>query len=311
MSGNDETLDAITGSAHVPSHFDQLDMTYRLRMRAFVAICAPAVFASLEARLRMMALRKRGYAAIMYYLDFTSGATPLAFGRGITNEHSAELYRSVTDADGNPADTGTQRVLLDTRNVLKSRARSHGPEALGYDDGSGEVIEAGRAEIVHVITRPLAPPGERQVTAVPEELRRLQEHRWQRPWPSAERLSVPPAGYARVAVGAAEERLDVWGMPNTDINQHVNVQEYVMGAENQFTRLLHAAGLPVAQHHIARARLVFRKPFFPGEAYRLRAELWRRGEHTRMHAGFYPDADGGGERPSAFVACDGLLEDSA
>lgn len=308
MSQNDDRLDALTGSAHVPSHFDHLDMHYRLRMRAFVGLCMPSVFASLEAHLKMMSLRKRGYAAIMYYLDFTSGTTPLAFGRGVTNEHTLRLYRSSGDgANGG----GIGRLFFCTRNVLKARARSHGPEALGFDDGSGELIEAGTAEILHVITRPLAPPGERQVAAVPEELRRLHEHRWQRPWPSPETLGVAPEGYARVDAGAAHERTDVWGLPNTDINQHVNVQEYVMGAENQFTRLLHVAGLPVARHHIARAQLVFRKPFFPGESYRVRAELWRRDERTRMHAGFYPDADGGGERPSAFVVFEGVIEDEA
>lgn len=308
MSPSNGPLDALTGSAHVASHFDHLDMSYRLRMRAFVGLCMPSVFASLEAHLRMMSLRKRGYAAIMYYLDFTSGTTPLAFGRGVTNEHSLMLYRSITDRSGNPADQGLERVLFCTSNVLKSRARSHGPEALGFDDGTGELIEAGTAEIIHVITRPLAPPGERQVTSVPEELQRLREHRWQQPWPSAETLGVAPEGYERIELGPVQERTDVWGLPNTDINQHVNVVEYVMGAENQFTRLLHAAGLPVARHHIGRARLVFRKPFFPGEQYRLRAELWRGGDRTRMHAGFYPDDASSDARASAFVAFDGRLE---
>src|SRR5690606_19085499 len=150
---------------------------------------------------------------------------PLAFGRGITNEHSTRLFRSVTARAGNPAERGVERFLLCSHNLLRSKARSHGPEALGLDDGTRPAIEAGTAEIVHVLTRPLAPPGERQVTALPEELRRLREHRWERPWPTPESLSVPPEGYERVTLGPAEERADVWGLPNTDINQHVNATE--------------------------------------------------------------------------------------
>lgn len=308
MSQSDP-IDALSGAGNVPSHFDHLDMTYRLRMRAFVGICMPPIFSGLEARLKMMSLRKKGYASIMFYLDFTSGATPIAFGRGLTNEHTLKLYRSVTDANNQPAGRGTERLLFVSHSVIKARARSHGPEALGYDDGTGEIIEAGRAEIRHVITRPLAPPAERQVTAVPEELRALREHAWDQPWPSVEGLSAVPEGYERFDAGAWQERTDVWGLPNTDINQHVNVQEYIMGAENQFTRLLLAAGLPVARHHIGRARLLFRKPFFPGEGYLLRAQLYRRGDQTRMHGGFYLLEDQQpSPRPSAYVAFEGAIQ---
>lgn len=309
MSQVKQPLDALTGAGQSPAHFDLLDMTYRLRIRAFVGICMPPIFSSLNQHLKMMELRRKGIAPIMFHLDFRSGATPIAFGRGVTNEHTLKLYRSIADANGQPVANGTERLMLVSQSVIRAKARSHGPETLGYDDGSGDIIEAGSAEIMHVITKPVSAPGERQVTTIPEELRVLAEHRWQKPIPSVEAMSVAPAGYTRVDVGAWRERIDVWGMPNTDINQHVNVQEYVMGAENQFSRVLHGAQLAVSKHRISRARLLFRKPFFPGQAYALRSQLYRRGDETQMQAGFHVLENGEpAARPSAFVVFDGVIE---
>lgn len=310
MSYAQQPLDFISGIGKSPAHFDILDMMYRLRMRAFVGLCMPPIFAGLEQHLKMMPLRRSGYAPVMFFLDFRSGLTPIAFGRALQSEFSLRMYRSITDANNQPAVEGTERLLFDCHVTLQGKARSHGPETLGFDDGSGEMIEAGSAEIMHVITRPVASAGDRQVKSVPEELRVLREHRWDKPLPSVENLGVPPKDYERLAAGLWEERRDTWGIPNTDINQHVNVLEYITGGENQFSRLLHGAGLPVAKHHISRARLLFRKPFFPGQTYLIRSELYRRDRATQMHAGFYLlDGEEASPKASSFVVYDGLLGD--
>lgn len=302
-------LDALTGVTELAPHFDHLDMSYRLRMRAFVGMCMPPIFTSLNEHLQMMSLRRSGIAPISFYLDFAAGAIPIAFGRALANEQTIRLYRNITDENNQPARAGAERLMFVSRSIIKGRARTHGHDALGFDDGAGAVVEAGTAEIMHVITKPLAGPGERQVTALPEELRVLKEHRWEKPLPSVQNLGTPPEGYERVDAGAWQERAGVWGMPNTDINQHVNVQEYVMGGENQFSRLLHAARLPVVRHRISRARLLFRKPFFPGEPYVIRAQLYRRGKLTQMQAGFYLTESGqASPRPSSFVVFDGIIE---
>ena len=309
MTDIDRPLDALTGVAEFTPHFDHLDMTYRLRMRAFIGICMPPLFATLNAHVQMMALRKSGIAPISFYLDLTSGAAPLAFSRPLTNEYAIKLYRSITDENNQPARAGTERLASVARSILTGRARTHGPEALGFDDGTGAAVEAGTAEIMHVLTRPTAPPGERQVTTVPEEFRVLKEHRWEKPWPAVANLRVPPEGYELVDAGAWQERVSVWGLPNTDINQHVNVQEYIMGGENHFTRLLHGAHLPAAAHRIARARLLFRKPFFPGQAYAIRAQLYLCGKLTHMQAGFHlMDGERPNPQPSSFVVFDGVIE---
>lgn len=310
MRQPDSPLDFITGGSDSPSHFDHLDMRYRLRIRAYVGICMPPIFMSLNKHIRMMDLRKRGVASIMFYLDFTNGNVPVAFGRRITTEHTLGLYRSITDADNQPAREGTQRLMLVSNSRIMARERTHGHEMLGYDDGSGALVEAGTAEILHVLTRPVSAPGERQVAEVPQELGGLREHSWEKPLPSVDNLGEPPPGFELMDPGPWRERTDVWGLPNTDINQHVNVQEYITGAENQFSRVLHGAGLAVAKHHISRARLVFRKPFFPGQEYIVRSQLYRHDNLTQMQAGFHLLERGQpAERPSAFVVFDGGIDE--
>jgi hypothetical protein len=300
-------LDALTGVSDVSATFDHLDMSYRLRMRAFIGICMPPIFATMNSHFGMMALRAQGIAPIMFFLDFQGGPTPIAFGRKLTVEHRLQLFRSIADADHQPASEGTQRLLLVSESSIRARARTLGPEALGFDDGSGPLVEAGTARIMHVITRPVAGPADRQVTEVPPAMSALCEQLWQHPFPSVEGLGTPPAGLDLQR--DTEQSSGVWGLPNTDINQHVNVQEYIMGAENQFSRLLHDAALPVDRHRIRRARLLFRKPFFPGQPYTVRAQLYRRGGETQMHAGFHlQSGTQPSPRPNAFAVYDGLIE---
>jgi len=309
MSQQSALLDAITGGGDTPSQFDHIDMSYRLRIRAYVGICMPPIFMSLNEHLKMMEMRKQGIASIMFYLDFVNGATPIAFGRKLRTSHTLKLYRSITDRNNQPTSSGTERLMFVSDSIITARARSHGSESLGFDDGSGAIVEAGRARILHVLTKPVAPPSERQVTVVPESLQNLKEYTWNEPLPSVESMSEPPAGYTRVDAGPWAERHDVWGMPNTDINQHTNVQEYIMGGENQFTRALRGAGLPVERHRIDRARFLFRKPFFPGQEYMIRAQLYQRDARTHMQAGYYLLDNGAATtRASTFVVFDGTIE---
>ena len=303
------TLDAITGGGDTPSQFDHIDMTYRLRIRAYVGICMAPIFMSLNEHLKMMEMRKQGIASIMFYLDFANGATPIAFGRRLRTKHTLKLYRSITDKNNQPVRSGTERLMFGSESIITARARSHGSETLGFDDGSGPIVEAGRAQILHVLTKPVAAANERQVTAMPESLRNLKEHAWDQALPSVEGLSQAPSGYQRVDVGTWAQRSDVWGMPNTDINQHVNVQEYIMGGENQFSRVLRGAGLPLETHRISRAQFLFRKPFFPGQEYLIRAQLFRRDNLTQMQAGYHLlEGTTPNPRASTFVVFDGTVD---
>jgi len=166
---------------------------------------------------------------------------------------------------------------------------------------------------LHVITRPVAPPGERQVLAVPEALRGLREHPWEGPYPSLELLQTVPPGYQERASGPWQELRSVWALHNTDVNQHVNVHEYLMSMENHFARMLFGANLPLARHRIARTDILFRKPFFLGDAHAIRARLFSDGRHTLLLGGLHRvEPEGGLEpRPSVCARMEGELEEAA
>ncbi|HYW04953.1 MAG TPA: hypothetical protein VFA86_13525 [Gammaproteobacteria bacterium] len=311
MNDSSEMIDSLTGQAKVPTTFERLDMAFRLRIRGFVGICMPPMFADLERRFPMTGMRRVGIAPVLYFVDFRNTPAPLSFGRSLHTDFTLRLCRSHSDRDGRPvpAGTGVERLMFESRTRIRGRLQPGGRANLGYATEDSELVEAGSARVLHVITRPAGPPEQRQVTTVPEALHGLREHAWAEPLPTVEALAEIPEGHEPVDTGGWETYRGVWGMPNTDINQHVNVLEYIMGLENQYTRQLHAGGLAVKGHRITRARMLFRKPFFPAQPYVIRSQLYRHGPDTMMVGGFYLLGDDGkvAQRPSVFTAMEGVL----
>lgn len=311
MTETTDFMDSLTGSAKVRTGFGHLDLSFRLRMRAFIDICMPPMFGELERRFPMNSMRRSGIASVLYFVDFRNTPTPLSFSRSLHTEFALRLYRSCSDAAGRPVapGQGRQRLLFESRTRIRGRRHAGDRKSLGYGGAEGELAEAGSARVLHVITRPAGAPGAREVTELPEALHGLSEHVWQAPLPSVDRLAQVPPDHAPVDTGGWETYRGVWGMPNTDVNQHVNVLEYIMGLENQYTRQLHAGNLPVRGHRISRARLLFRKPFFPAQPYLIRSQLYRCGEETLMVGGFYLIGEDGkvAQRPSVFAAMEGIL----
>lgn len=302
-----DRADYIAGSAKVPVAFEHLDMALHLRMRAFIPICMPAMFADVERRFPLSRMRRQGITNILFYVELESTDAAIAFGRSLHTDYELRLFRSCTDERNRPAarGSGTERLLFESHSRVRGRRQSDaGAFSSGEDDAP--LVEAGRARVLHILTRPTAPPGERRVERVPEALAGLREHDWDGPLPSPAMLDRPDEGWE--LAGSAEYR-DVWGMPNTDVNQHVNVLEYVMTFENQVTRQLRDAGLTIVGHRLARSRLLFRKPCFPGEPFVVRSELYRREQRTLLVGGLYGvDADGApAGRPSAAAVMEGVL----
>jgi hypothetical protein len=302
-------LDRIAGSGKVYIGFEEIDLRYRLKMRAFIGACMPPIFADLERQVNMRDLRRQGIASIMFYLRFENTAAPLVFNSRLESRHSVWLRRSVTP-DAKARGGKAERLMLDMEAELWGRRGTGDPRALGTEAPQGEPEMLGRMRGLHVITRPVGPPGERQVTEVPAALRVLKEHPFDEPFPTPERVCEPPAGYAPHAGGPWEQDTTVWGLPNTDINQHVNVKEYIFWVENLFSRLLFSARLPVAEHRIAKAELLFRKPFFPGTMCVLRGKLYTKGQNTVLLATYHPAGPEGqvDERPSVAVRMEGAIE---
>ena len=279
MNETTAELDALIGEGKTPTGFEQIDMNFNLRMRAYIGICMPSMFSHLEKRFSMMQLRRDGIAPVLFYVDFRSTNVPLAFARSLLTAHELRLRRSQDQRGG--------RLILDSVTRIRGRRQGGGHGSLGYDPDADELVDAGSAHVLHVLTRPAAAPEQRRVVAVPEPLQGLREHAWEGPLPDPESVREVPAGFVEVPVGPDCDHEDVWGLPNTDINQHVNVLEYLMGMENQTSRLLHAAALPLASHRISRCRVLFRKPFFPGQRYVLRARLYCKGSQTFVSGAFH------------------------
>ncbi len=294
-------LEALIGEGKTPTGFEQIDMNFNLRMRAYIGICMPSMFGHMEKRFSMMQLRQDGIAPVLFYVDFRNTNKPLAFARSLVTNHELRLRRS----HGERGD----RLILDSTTRIRGRRQGGGRGSLGYDPGADELVEAGSAHVLHVLTRPAAPPAERRVVKVPEPLEGLREHGWEGDLPDIGEVLAVPEGFVECPGGADCEREDVWGLPNTDINQHVNVLEYLMGMENQTTRLLHAASLPLTQHRITRCRVLFRKPFFPAQRFVLRARLYRHDQQTFVSGAFHALDQGGAvdERPHVVSSIAGEL----
>ena len=294
-------LDALVGEGKTPTGFEQIDMNFNLRMRAYIGICMPSMFAHMERRFSMMQLRRDGIAPVLFYVDFHNTNAPLAFARSLLTNHELKLRRSAGERG--------DRLILDSLTRIRGRRQGGGRDSLGYDPDADELVEAGSAHVLHVLTRPAAPPVERRVVAVPEALQGLREHAWTGDMPDIDSVLAVPEGFVEATGGPDCDRDDIWGLPNTDINQHVNVLEYLMGMENQTSRLLNAASLSLTAHRITRCRVLFRKPFFPGQRFILQARLFCKGDQTFVRGGFY-GLDGAGQpeaRPHVAASITGEL----
>lgn len=304
-------MDQFEGGGQDRIAFEEIDLRYHLKMRAFVKLCMSPVFADLERRFRISAMRDRGIVPIMFHLAFENTDIPIVFLSVARMTHQVRLCRSVTPRPEGPP---VERLLLDMHIQIHARRGSGDPAKLGAVDGDTPEVQVARMRGLQVLTRPVAPPSERQVTRVPEELAQLREHLFEEPFPVPEHLAGIPPGFVAAPAGPFPHHDTVWGLPNTDINQHVNVLEYIYGMENHFARRLHGAGLPLAKHRIAKAQLLFRKPFFPGDTVRIQGPLLVQGSRTLLIGGYHRFGDGfkGDGAPDAIpsvaVRMEGVLD---
>jgi hypothetical protein len=301
-----QPIEHFAGTGQYRVSFEEIDQRYHLKMRAFVRVGMPPIFTDLEKRFNLTQMRRRGIVPIMFNLTFENFDVPLVLNSSTRIEHQVRLRRSVTPQ---PEGAPLVRLLLEMNAQIYAPVGSASALLGGEADGRPEA-QVGQLSGYQVFTRPVAPPGERQVTEAPEELADLQVHPFDDPYPSPENLSQIPAGFTAAPAGPFPHLDTVWGLANTDVNQHVNVQEYVFGMENHFARRLHGAGLSQVKHRIARTQLLFRKPFFAGDLVRIQGPLLIHGSRTLLVGGYHRmGADGSVEaRPSAAVRMEGLLD---
>lgn len=299
-----------SGSSSQAARFAQLNIHSHMRLQTYVSLCLPSVSQQMTERFGLFDLRRQGTALIVYSLEIENRAVPLAYGRPLEDAYTARLSRVREAPSGGR--TPPERLVIDSRFDLFGYARSGGSEEMGYDDGSGARVQAGRARMLQVFTRPLAPPGERHVGTAPGAFAALQEHAWDEPWPTVETLGAAPAGHTPVEQ-PVPPRLAVWGTGNTDLNQHVTLTEYIREFDSHCSLQLHLAGLDVARHHVDRCHMIFRKPFFPGNPYAVDGKLYVQGGQTVLTVGIFaarPDGTPTGT-PAVFARLAGSIGDHA
>ncbi|HVN28841.1 MAG TPA: hypothetical protein VMT64_10165 [Candidatus Binataceae bacterium] len=97
-----------------------------------------------------------------------------------------------------------------------------------------------------------------------------------------------------------ETQNHVWTYDQTDPNRHVNGTSYLRAMQEHVADLLHASGHDLKRLYAARARIVYRKPSFRGEAYR--RAVWFRSEAPLALAGaFFGAQDAASATPSVAV----------
>ena len=144
---------------------------------------------------------------------------------------------------------------------------------------------------------------------VPEPLRGLKEHAFEGEYPSIESMSKVDSGFQEQNVGSWNEFRSIWALHNSDVNQHVNVNEYIHLMEGHFARMLWAAKMPVGRHHILHSESLYAKPGFIGQPFGIHAKLFIKGDNTLLLGGFHTvEPDGKlSPRPSVFLRMQGAL----
>ena len=133
-------------------------------------------------------------------------------------------------------------------------------------------------------------------------------HPFDEPYPTISLLHEIDSGFEE-SKGATQTLSGVWSIANSDVFQHVHAREYTMAMENGIGIAMVAAGLPLERYVPTRARVIFRRPSFIAQPYRLGIRLFRRDSEVVALGAFHGDnsAPAEVERASVFMRFDGRI----
>jgi hypothetical protein len=183
----------------------------------------------------------------------------------------------------------TTRVVIRGESFLGKALDDSGAVRHLVREGRHTVLDAGGVELasarmLNVFTRYDPDPARRRVTTLPPELKLGEQ-------PS--RVIEVPGVEAIVDRARKPDFLEaqthVWHYGQTDPNRHINGMAYLRAMEEHVADLLHASGHDLKRLFAARARIVYRKPSFRGEAYR--RAVWFRSEAPLALAGTFFNAE--------------------
>jgi hypothetical protein len=305
----DAKIDCFEQTGELAVEIGDLDLKRNLKLRAFVGLVLTPVFRDLQPQLRYAEMGKRGVTAMQYYADFENFPAPFGYGDNFTGRYQIRLCRSASD-ERREAEGGVQRVerlIVETRATLTGRQALGAPASLGFEPDLGAPAIAGNGRVLHVLTRPHNPPGQRWVSEIPHELDFLAAQPLEGPYPTMPQLAALDDGFTEIAAARQD---GLWGLANSDVYQHIHAREYIFAMENSITAALAEAGIAPQTYGALRARMIFRRPSFVGQRYAFGVRLYRRGDAIvalgALHnAGEVPFT--GPERPAVYLRFEGWL----
>jgi hypothetical protein len=285
-----------------------LDLNRNLKIRAFLHLMLAPVFRDLQPRLKYVEMGRRGITPMQYFQDFRNHPAPHGYGDRFEGRYEVRLCRSVSRERRRPdvAEQQVERLILETRTTLTGHRAAGAPVSLGFEPPLGAPTVAGTGRVLHVLTRPQNPAGQRWVNEVPDEINFLKLHPFEEPFPTVAQLNEIGDGFTEVRDGALR-MTGVWGLANSDVFQHVHAREYTMAMENGIALSLAAAKMPIERHFTTRARVIFRRPSFVGQDYLLRLRFFRRDAETIALGAVARSDENTEDRASVFLRFEGRL----
>jgi len=271
-------------------------------------VLAP-VFRDLQPRLKYVEMGRRGITPMQYFQDFRNYPAPQGYGDRLEGRYEVRLCRSISQERRGPgsAEQPLERLILETRATLTGRLATGAPASLGFEPPLGASAIAGTGRVLHVLTRPQNPPGQRWVSEIPEEISFLTPHSFEGPYPTIPLLAQLEDAFSEVSRARVT---GIWGIANSDVFQHVHAREYTVAMENGIALCLADASLPLESYLATRARVIFRRPSFVGQRYALTIRLFRRdGDIVGLGALHQDDGGTGADdsRASVYLRFDGRL----
>jgi len=262
-------------TAHAEFHlrYEDLNQDGRLRVIAVPECLARTVWSQLIGPSRVYRkLTKGGIVPVLTRLSVAGGEGPLSVNNPVMATGRCRFAHTLDD------DAEIQRIVLNMWGDLTGpRASTHDPQP---PNGAGDPILAGRVFAEHTLTRPFAPSGARAV-------RSLQGIEGLSPFPKARYLGESPRALAALprgakAVGPAilDTEPVLFGLDDTDANQHVNALVYPRLF--RVAALRHLARQGATEKRMMRTlEIGFRKPSFAGDCSFIRVRTY----HHRGSAG--------------------------
>lgn len=279
-----------TGSIHL--RYEDVCQDGRIVATALPQALGEAVWRPLLSRSSTaLALRAAGIVPILARLHVEGGDGPLSVQAPLEVDGLYQMAHSAGPGGE------VERLLLRMWTTIRGpKGRTHGPPPAG----AGNPLEVGRVYAEHVLTRPFAPPDQRKVRrlelpdvpAVPEACVA---------WTEPDTLLVLPEGATALDdVPVLDEVPLVFGLDDTDSNQHVNSLVYPRLFREAALRRLVARGRDAALL-VREVVLGYRKPCFAGERYQVRARAFELGAQVGITAVLVPHGAPAEVRPHCFA----------